>query len=673
MRSPSAPLLLPLLPFSLLACASAPETRPEPLGELGAARAIQVELVGDVALLPLDGRGLEALSPRERVLAWHLAQVALAAHPVALLQNYRYDLPIWDLVQGLLARREALDPGFAMQLADYRRRLFLDRGVHDAFSEAKFVPAVGYEELSEQVRRAATAGARLPGEGGLQELRYPIFDVDQDRYRLRRTPGPAGDPLAAGAVNHYAPGLGIWDLVGFRDRFPRNSRVVREGARLVEQVYRAGEGATPAGLGARELAAAARHLEAAMELAGPEERRALASLVLHLRTGDSGAAEAFERAWVGLAPRLDWVFGFLERSSDPRQVKGLWMGAVAVRDPARDALLQQLVALAPYFEERMPWAPELRRSPEELRPPAAAAVSLLAASGQALGPGFTGLTLPADPRLMQRIGSRSWVVVSADEPEERLRGDRLVREFVLPEVAQEAARCRRQVAFATAAYREVLGHPSGKLSPGLKGDPREALAPYYSMLEEARARAVALYQLDDPATVVSGMLSDGGCQSVAVQLAAMEFLTSLATVPRGTIAEDDRLRATLLIQGWLVDKEAVEISVRGASRYARVVDHDAWRAGLASLLAELQRDKATADRKAVEELVERYATRIDPTLRDEVLARMRRAALPARLAALPPVLEPVKDAAGKVIDARARPARSVDDLVAVYEQARRPE
>jgi dipeptidyl-peptidase-3 len=284
-----------------------------------------------------------------------------------------------------------------------------------------------------------------------------------------------------------------------------------------------------------------------------------------------------------------------------------------------------------------------------------------------------GLTLPADPRLLQRLGSRSWVVVSADEAEGRLRGERLVREFVLPEVAQEAARCRPQVAFALAAYREVLGRPSGKLSPGLKGDPRELLAPYYSMLEEARARAVALYQLDDPATVVSGILSDGGCQSVAVQLAAMEFLTSLATVPRGEVAEDDPLRATLLIQGWLVDKEAVEISVRGSSHYARVVDRDAWRAGLAALLAELQRVKATGDRKAIEELVERHATRIDPGLRDEVLARMHRAGLPARLATLPPVLEPVRDAAGRVIDARARPARSVDDLIAVYERVRRGE
>jgi dipeptidyl-peptidase-3 len=300
-------------------------------------------------------------------------------------------------------------------------------------------------------------------------------------------------------------------------------------------------------------------------------------------------------------------------------------------------------------------------------------VSLLAASGQALGPGFTGLTLPADPRLLQRLGSRSWVVVSADEPEERLRGERLVREFVLPEVAQEAARCRPQVAFALAAYREVLGHPSGKLSPGLKGDPRALLAPYYWMLEEARVQAVALYQIGDPITVVSGILSDGGCQSVAVPLAAMEALTSLATVPRGDLAEDDRLRATLLIQGWLLEKEAVEISVRGSSRYARVLDRDAWRSGLASLLAELQRVKAAGDRKAIEELVERHATHIDPGLRDEVLARMRRAGIPARLATLPPVLEAVRDAAGRAIDARARAARSVDDLIAVYEQVRRGE
>ncbi len=660
---------VPLL-LALLACTTAPETRP---GPSPVDQGPGVERVGDVALLPLDGRGFEALPRQERLLAWHLAQAALAAHPVALMQNYRYDLPIWELVQALLSRRRALDPTFALQVADYRRRLFLDRGVHDSFTEEKSVPAFDFEDLLEQARRAAAAGARVPGEGELRELRAPVFDPQRDRYRLRRTPGPAGDPLAAGSVNHYAPGLGIWDLVGFRDRFPRGSRVVREGPRLVEEPYRAGDGSTPSGLAARELGAAARHLEPALELVGPEERHALESLILHLRTGDPGAGEAAERAWVGLAPRpgrAEWMMGFVDQGSDPRGVKGSWLGAVGVEDPARQALLRQLVALVPYFEERMPWAPELRRSPEELRPASASAVSLMAASGEALGPEFDGLTLPADPRLSGRVGSRSWVVVSADEAEEWLRGERLVREFVLPEVAQEAARCRRQVVFALAAYREVLGHPSGRLAPGLKGDPRELLAPYYSMLEEARARAVALYQLDDPATVVSGLLSDGGCQSVAVQLAAMELLTSLATVPRGDVAEDDRLRATLLVQGWLADRGAVEIFVRGASHYARVVDHDAWRSALASLLAELQRAKATADRKAIEGLVERYATRVHPSLRDEVLARMRRAGLPPRLATLPPVLEPVLDAAGRVIDARARPARSADDLIEAYERVR---
>jgi len=662
-RAPAALLI------AAAACAAGPRPRPE---GGPAAEGPVVGMVGDVAVAAMEPEGFDALSREERLLAWHLSQAAMASHPLVLMQNYRHDLAIWELVDALYARRDALDPVFARSLADYRRRLFLHKGVHDAFTEEKFVPDFGRTELLAEVARAVAAGLVLPPGTDLAVLAPAMLDPELDRFRVAKTPGPAGDPLKASSVNHYEPGLGIWDLQGFQDRYPLNSRVVRDGPRLAEQPYRAGGGGEPPGLGAKELGAAVAAIEEALPFSPPEEREPLERLADYLRSGDDALFDAHDALWLRHAFPVDYILGFIEQYSDPRQVKGLWEGMVAVRDPARDPPLKRLAGLAAFFEERMPWDPRWRRPAEEVRPPTGSAVQVVAAAGDALGFTSDGVSLPNEDALRERHGSKSWVVVSVGDARERVFGDRVVREFVFPEVANEAARCWRAVQFAHVAYHELLGHASGRQDPALRGDPRQLLAPYYSALEEARADLVADYLLEDAKTVAAGMLPDAGCQTVAAQLEAMHFLTQLASVPQGDLAEEDHLRAALVVQGWQTERGAMRILQRGPSRYAQVVDRARWRDGIAALLEVLQTAKSTGDRKAIEDLVERYGTRIDPSLRDEVVARMRRLGLPARIATLPPVLEPVRDAGGAVVDATARQARGVDDVIDAFARARAP-
>lgn len=648
------------------ACAAGPRPRPEP----GASEGPIVGVVGDIAVVAMEPEGFDALSREERLLAWHLSRAAMASHPVVLMQNYRNDLAIWELVDALHDRRNALDPVFAAGLADYRRRLFLHKGIHDALTEEKFVPDFGRSEFEAELAKAVAAGLALPPGTDLAALAPAMFDPSVDRFRVAKTPGPAGDPVKASSVNHYEPGLGVWDLQGFQDRYPLNSRVVRDGPRLVEQPYRAGGGGEPPGLGAKELSAAVAGIEAALPYAPPEEREPLEKLAAFLGSGDNALFDAHDVLWLRHAFPVDYILGFIEQYSDPRQVKGLWEGEVAVRDPARDPALKRLAGLAAFFEERMPWDPRWRRPAAEVRPPTASAVQLVAATGDALGFTFAGVNLPNKGALREQHGSKNWVVVSVTDARERVAGDRIVREFVFPEVANEAARCWRAVQFAHVAYHELLGHASGRQDPELRGDPQQLLAPYYSTLEEARADLVADYLLEDAKTVAAGMLPDAGCQTVAAQLEAMHFLTHLASVPQGDVAEEDHLRAALVVQGWQTERGALRILQRGPSRYAQVLDRGRWREGLAALLEILQAAKSTGDRKAIEELVEKYGTRFDPSLRDEVVARMRRLGLPARIATLPPVLEPVRDAGGAVVDATARPARGVDDVIEAFARAR---
>ncbi|WP_437484704.1 hypothetical protein WME75_45590 [Sorangium sp. So ce1014] len=94
--------------------------------------------------------------------------------------------------------------------------------------------------------------------------------------------------------------------------------------------------------------------------------------------------------------------------------------------------------------------------------------------------------------------------------------------------------------------------------------------------------------------------------------------------------------------------------------------------GLASasgeLLAELQRIKATGDREALKALVESCGTRINPAWRDEVLARLKALNLPRVIATVPPMITPVRDAGGKIVDATAEQTTSLDAYIAAMER-----
>ncbi len=51
-------------------------------------------------------------------------------------------------------------------------------------------------------------------------------------------------------------------------------------------------------------------------------------------------------------------------------------------------------------------------------------------------------------------------------------------------------------------------------------------------------------------------------------------------------------------------------------------------------------------------MTERYAVRIDPVLRDEIVARAERASIPSYVAFVMPDVVPVRDVLGNVVDAR---------------------
>jgi len=132
-----------------------------------------------------------------------------------------------------------------------------------------------------------------------------------------------------------------------------------------------------------------------------------------------------------------------------------------------------------------------------------------------------------------------------------------------------------------------------------------------------------------------------------------EDLAMLRLVREGQVLEDDHMRAEHLIVGYLRQVSgAVEQVRREGKTYLRIRDLGAMRRGVGELLAEVQRIKGEGDYAAARRLVERFGLRIDPRLRDEVVARAAQGGIPSYVAFVMPDIMPVRDAQGEVTDAR---------------------
>ena len=81
-----------------------------------------------------------------------------------------------------------------------------------------------------------------------------------------------------------------------------------------------------------------------------------------------------------------------------------------------------------------------------------------------------------------------------------------------------------------------------------------------------------------------------------------------------------------------------------------MVDRNAFRDGVGTLLAEVQRIKSEGDYDAARTLFESYGIHFDPALRDEVVHRVSQVNVPSYTGFVMPKLEPVVDSSGEILD-----------------------
>jgi dipeptidyl-peptidase-3 len=632
-------------------------------------RSYLLEQVDDAAVVQYYADGFDKLPLDLRIFAWHLYQAAIAGRDIFYDQKYRHAVEMREILEEILTHPDGIDADTLAEIRRYTKLFWIHSGPHNSTTSRKFVLKCAPAAFQAAVETAAANGARYrlePGESlgaMLTRLGPAFFDASVDSHVTNKTPEGGRDILASSANNLY-DGVTMADLDAFREQYGLNSRLVKRAGTLTEEVYRVG------GRYGGHLARIVDHLRAALEHAPAATRRALESLIRFYETGDDAHRVEYDIAFVQdeNAP-VDTINGFIENYLDARGVKGAWEGIVFYVNHAKTESLRRLADAAAWFEARMPWDPQWRRT--DVKGVTARAIDVIVETGEAGPMTAIGINLPNDQRIREEYGSKSVSLANITEAYEKAQLPAFRREFCWTE--DEVARAEKWGAIAsdaTTAIHEVLGHGSGRVADHLEGQPQLALKEQYSAIEEARADLVALYFLPEPKIGEIGLVPAADQPEVVVaeyEAYARNALVQLRRMREGTTIEEDHMRNRQLIVHWLMaHANAIEVRKRDGKTFYVMVDPQAFRDGCGRLLAEVQRIKSEGDYEAARSLFETYGVHFDAALRDEIVARVDLLKLPSYTGFVQPRLEAVRDESGRVTDVRISYPCSLEQQMLEY-------
>ncbi len=665
-------------------CSKAPEPAPStataPASEAAqpaAERKYLLERVDDAAVVQLYADSFRALSLKEKTLVWHLYQAAIAGRDIFFDQRYAHNLEMRDILEAIVTHPDGIDAATLDEIRRYTKLFWINTGPYNNLTARKFVLKCTPDAFAQAAARASQSGATFPTRAGedlsalLTRLRPMFFDATFEPIVTNKAPGPGKDILADSANNLYS-GIRMKDLAGFTERYPLNSRLVKQNGKLVEEVYRIG------GRYDKEISEIVKHLEAALPYAPEATAKALQALIKFYRTGETEDRRQYDIAWVqDKASSVDTMNGFIEVYLDARGIKGGWEGLVYYVNHEKTEAIQKLSREAQWFEDRMPWDAKYRK--QGVQGITANAIDVVIETGDSGPITPVGINLPNDQAIRERYGSKSVSLSNVNEAYGRATVPGFRSEFSwTPEEAARANKWAETAGDLLVNMHEVIGHASGKMSESVKGSPQQALKEQFSAIEEGRADLVALYFFPDPKLAELGLVKAADQDEIVrteYEGYTRNALVQLSRVREGTQIGEDHMKNRQFIIRWLIENsKAIEVRQRDGKWYYTMTDVKAFHDGVGRLLSEVQRIKSEGDYAAAKKLVETYGVHFDPKLRDEVVARVDKLNLPSYTGFVMPRLEAVTDNTGAITDVRiSYPEDLTTQMLEYSGHARKPQ
>jgi dipeptidyl-peptidase III len=636
-----------------------------------------LEKVDDAGVVQLYADGFERLSPRERVLVWHLGQAAIAGRDIFIQQKCKDGLAVRNLLEEIVTHADHVDPATLAEIRRYLKLFWINNGPYSAITSRKFVLKCTRETFTAAAQAAARAGADIPDFATLEPL---LFDPAHRPMCTAKNPEGGGDVIQASAVNFYGPGVTVQDFEGFAEQYPLNSNVEKYEAsgkvQLVELPWRAGDvfsGRSP-GQYADLIVVVIGHLEAALAHAPAPTKAALEALIRWYRTGLEVDRRAYDVAWVADKDSpVDTINGFVEVYLDPRGKKGAWEGIVFYEDPKKARLIKTIALNARWFEDHMPYDAEFRKP--DVKGISARSIDVVVQTGDAGPVSAIGINLPNDQEVREKHGSKSVSIANVVEAYDRSTPPAAKAEFCWD--AAEIERGERLgplVADLMTNMHEVIGHASGRQAPDRQGDPAHWIKEYYSALEEARADLVALYFMRDKKLEELGLVENA--EEAALQgyeaYTRNGGMVQLRRMKEGDQLEEDHMRNRQMIVRWIQAHDGgITEKSRDGKRFLVVTDAAKWHAAAGKLLSVVQRLKSTGDYEGTKKLFDAYGIKFDPKLRDEVVARYAKLDVPSYTGFVMPRLTPVRNG-DEIVDVKISYPLSLEQQMLEWSGRRAP-
>lgn len=617
-----------------------------------------VDRFDDIRVLRYQVPGFDSLSLNEKLLVYYLNQAALCGRDILFDQNCKYNLAIRRSLEAVyLGYPGARDNDSFQAFEKYLKKVWFANGIHHHYSTDKFAP--GFTEAYFDELVAATPVENFPkGYGSVTELMAVIKPVifDPTLY-AKRVNQAAGEDLILTSANNYYEGVTQAEVEQYYAErinpgdlrpisYGLNSKMVREGDKLVEKTWKIG------GMYAPAIEKIVYWLEKAASVASPAQKAQLTTLIAYYTTGDLKLFDKFNIQWVqDTLSKIDFVNGFIETYGDPLGYRASWEANVNVRDDEATKRTEIIAAAAQWFENNSPVDERFRK--KEVRGISAKVINVTILGGDSYPPTSIGINLPNADWIRKEYGSKSVTIQNITHAyAEAAKGNGFAEEFMLK--AEDIELKNKYGTLGDDLHtdlHEALGHGSGQLLPGVKGD---ELKNYGSTLEEARADLFALYYLGDPKLVDLHLIPSFDVAQTQYMTYIMNgLMTQLARIEPGKDIEEAHMRNRKLIAEWVYEKgkedKVIELVTYNNKTYVVINDYQRLRGLFAELLGEVQRIKSEGDYEAGRELVENYGVKIDPVLHAEVRERFEQRKLARYSGFINPVYKPVMEN-GQIVD-----------------------
>ncbi len=616
----------------------------------------------DIQLLRYEVPGFAALTLRQKLLVYYLAEAALWGRDILWDQNCRHGLRLRKTLEAIFrhyAGQQEQQDWQAFVL--YLKRVWFANGIHHHYSYLKFEPGFSRDFFLTEVSKLDASLLPLhqdeTKEDLAAELAEVIFNPDVMPKRVNQANGE--DLLLTSSCNYYAEGITQPEAEAFYAKLKAdadplrppmlglNSRLERKAdGCLYENVWRS------QGLYGPAIDHICEMLCKARDYAENDRQKAVIDkLVEFYQTGNLRTFDEYAILWVEeTRGEVDFTNGFTEVYGDPLGLKASWEGYVNIIDQEATHRAKALSDNAQWFENHSPV--DARFKKKTCKGVSAKVISAAMLGGDLYPSSAIGINLPNSNWIRAEHGSKSVTIANLTRAyNEAAKGSGMREEFVIDNETREMLGLYADICDDLHTdLHECLGHGSGQLLPGVDAD---ALRAYGSTLEEARADLFGLYYIADPKLVELGLLpNDEAYRSQYYSYLMNGLLTQMVRIEEGCQIEEAHMRNRALICRWTLANypEAVRIVQRDGKHYVCIDNYQMLRQAFGELLAEVQRIKSEGDYESARHLVEEYGIKLDARLHHEIRQRYERLDLAPYKGFINPRCKLVRNEEGNIID-----------------------